>query len=150
MIEMLVTLTILIVMAMLSVSAYQTLVTNSRLSGEISGMMNGLKLARSEAIKRGVAVDFCPNAGGGACGSSWAAGWNVMIDPSGPQVQVGTPPGSGDSVTLVGANATYPQFNQSGYTFFTGAIELVSTSGTKRCIIFTAGSWSAQRDASCP
>ena len=149
MIEMLVTVSILIIMAMLGTASYQYLITSTRLNGEISGMLNGLKAARSEAIKRGQTVAFCPNAGGASCGANWTAGWNVMLNST--QLKVGDPLTHGDTLTNTGAG--YPQFTAAGYTFFTGTLSLHdanSTSSLYRCIVFNAGSWTAQRGASCP
>ena len=152
---MLVTISILIIMAMLGNASYQYLITSTRLNGEISGMLNGLKLARSEAIKRGQTIDFCPNGGSGsACGTSWASGWNVLLDSTSTQLQVGDPLTHGDTLTATTASVpAYPQFTAAGYTFFTGTLSLHdanSTSSLYRCIVFNAGSWTTQQGASCP
>ena len=150
-IEMLVTVSILIIMATLGTASYQYLITSTRLSGEISGMLNGLKAARSEAIKRGQAVAFCPNAGGASCGTNWAAGWNVMVNSAAMQLKVGDPLTHGDTLTNTGTG--YPQFTAAGYTFFTGTLTLHdanSTSSLYRCIVFNAGSWATQQGAACP
>ena len=154
MIEMLVTISILFIMTMLATASYSTLIANTRMNGEISGMLNGLKLARSEAIKRGQTVDFCPNGGAGtACGTSWATGWNVLIDSSSTQLQVGAPVTHGDTLTATTTSTpAYPQFNQAGYTFFTGKLLLADSTATvanNRCIIFSAGSWTTQQGAAC-
>ena len=151
MIELLVTISILIIMAALGTASYQYLITSTRLNGEISGMLNGIKLARSEAIKRGETVSFCPNGGGASCGASWSAGWNVMLNSSSAQLKVGDPLTHGDSLTNTGTG--YPQFTAAGYTFFTGTLSLHdsnSTPGLYRCIVFNAGSWTTQQGASCP
>ena len=151
-IEMLVTISILIIMAMLGTASYSTLITSTRLNGEISGMLNGLKTARSEAIKRGQTVDFCPNGGSGsACGTSWANGWNVLLDSTSTQLQVGAAVTHGDTLTNTGTG--YPKFTAAGYTFFTGTLSLHdanSTSSLYRCIVFNAGSWTTQQGATCP
>ncbi len=150
-IEMLVTISILIIMATLGTASYQYLITSTRINGEMSGMLNGLKLARSEAIKRGETVNFCPNSGGASCGSNWDAGWNVMVNSNSSQLKVGDPMTHGDTLTNTGTS--YPQFTAAGYTFFTGTLTLHDANSTPslyRCIVFNAGSWATQQGASCP
>lgn len=151
-IEMLVTVSILLVMAMIGTASYTSIVTSTRMQGEISGMLNGLKMARSEAIKRGQTVSFCPQGAGASCGASWAAGWNVLlVGPPAQQLQVGAPVTHGD--TLTSTAASYPQFTPAGYTFFSGTLTLhdaASTPGMYHCIVFNAGSWTTQQGAACP
>ena len=150
-IEMLVTISILIIMATLGTASYQYLIASTRINGEISGMLNGLKLARSEAIKRGETINFCPNGGGASCGSNWDAGWNVMVNSNSSQLKVGDPMSHGDTLTNTGTS--YPQFTAAGYTFFTGTLTLHDANSTPslyHCIVFNAGSWTTQQGASCP
>lgn len=150
-IEMLVTISILIIMATLGTASYQYLIASTRINGEMSGMLNGLKLARSEAIKRGETVNFCPNGGGASCGSNWDAGWNVMVNSNSSQLKVGDPMTHGDTLTNTGTS--YPQFTAAGYTFFTGTLTLHDANSTPslyHCIVFNAGSWTTQQGASCP
>ena len=152
MIEMLVTVSILAIMAVIGTASYTSIVTSTRMNGEISGMLNGLKLARSEAIKRGQTVDFCPNGGAGtACATSWARGWNVLLNSTSTQLQVGAAVTHGD--TLSSTVTGYPQFTAAGYTFYSGTLSLHdanSTSSLYRCIVFNAGSWTTQQGAACP
>ena len=149
-IEMLVTVSILAIMAVIGTASYTSIVTSTRMQGEISGMLNGLKMARSEAIKRGQTVDFCPNGGTGtACGTSWATGWNVLLNSTSTQLQVGAAVTHGDTLASTG----YPQFTAAGYTFYSGTLTLHdanSTTSLYRCIVFNAGSWTTQQGAACP
>ncbi|BAV33813.1 hypothetical protein SCL_1507 [Sulfuricaulis limicola] len=59
-----------------------SMVQDARMTAQINQMMGHLNLARSEAIKRGIAVTLCKTDDGAACarGSEWHAGWIIFVD----------------------------------------------------------------------
>lgn len=59
-----------------------SLVQDARLTTQINQMMGYLNLARSEAIKRGIAVTLCKTEDGAGCasGSEWHKGWIIFVD----------------------------------------------------------------------
>lgn len=59
-----------------------SLVQDTRMSTQINQMLGHLNLARSEAIKRGIAVTLCKTENGAGCatGSEWHKGWIIFVD----------------------------------------------------------------------
>src|SRR4051812_40350831 len=70
-IEMLITLTILGVLASLAVPSFRDLIQGTRVRGGASDLYGALVYSRSEAIKRNTNVTVTPAAGG------WANGWQI-------------------------------------------------------------------------
>jgi type IV fimbrial biogenesis protein FimT len=71
-IEMMVALAVLAVLVLVAAPSFSDLVTGSRVRTATSEVHTTLIFARSEAIKRAMAVDIVPAAGG------WSNGWQVM------------------------------------------------------------------------
>jgi type IV fimbrial biogenesis protein FimT len=80
--------TVLAVVAVLIAAAgpgYRNLIMNNRLVAQMNGFATTVNFARSEAIKRGIAVTLCKSADGASCGDSavmWEQGWIVFPDPN--------------------------------------------------------------------
>jgi type IV fimbrial biogenesis protein FimT len=151
-VEMIVTISVVAIMASIGAASYTSAMASTRMSGEINVLLGSLSLARSEAIKRGQSTSVCPQSGA-VCGTgtSWASGWYVMLNATTQPLQI--TPGVTHGDTLVSSLSTYPQFTPAGYTFFTGTLSLHdsnSTPGLYRCIVFNAGSWTTQQGSSCP
>jgi len=151
-IELIVTISVMAVVATMATATYTSVITGTRMSGEINELMNGLNLARSEAIKRGQIIDVCPlNGAVCATGTNWNSAWTILIDSTAQQLKVVPAVTHGDN--LSSTISTFPQMTPAGYTFFTGTLTLHdvnSTQGLYRCIVFNAGSWTTQRGAACP
>jgi len=82
-IELMVALAIVAILAAIAAPSFTTMISNNRLLSQAQDMTGGLKLARSEAIKRGTAVSLCPsNNAGDDCedSPSLKKGWIVFID----------------------------------------------------------------------
>lgn len=83
-IEMMTAIFILAILVGLAVPSFN----NASLSGKLTGFANDLvasaQLARSEAIKRNVAVTMCASDDGATCDDpdGWEAGW-IILGPSG-------------------------------------------------------------------
>ena len=152
-IELIVTISVMAIIATMATAAYTSVITSTRMSGEINELMNGLNLARSEAIKRGQPVDVCTLNGTAACArvTNWNSGWSVLIDSNSQQLKIVPAVTHGD--TLTSTVTTFPQITPAGYTFFTGTLTLHDANSTPnlyRCIVFNAGSWTTVRGATCP
>jgi len=89
-IEILVALLILAILAAIGMPSFNEMISNNRMLAETQTLTNGIRMARSEAIKRGSSVSICPSTNGTACtDSSFYDGWLVFIDPA-PAGTVGT------------------------------------------------------------
>jgi len=72
-IELVVTLTVLAILATVALPSYQNFVLTQRVRGASYDLMTSLVFARSEAIKRNASVSMTQAAGG------WAQGWTVSV-----------------------------------------------------------------------
>lgn len=74
-IELLVTLTVLGVLAGIAIPSFVDLIKTNRAEAERGTLINAISLARGEAIRRGGAVNLNP-----VSGSNWTAGWHIWVD----------------------------------------------------------------------
>ncbi len=88
-IELMVTLTVAAILLGVGVPSFRDLLGSRKVGAAANGFLAALRLARSEAIRRGRRVDLVP-AGGG---SDWREGWVVFVDENGDQK-----PGTGETV----------------------------------------------------
>lgn len=81
-IELFVALVIVAILIAIGMPSFNEMISNNRMLAEAQTLTNGLKMARSEAIKRGQAVTICPSTDGKACNtkSSFVQGWLIFID----------------------------------------------------------------------
>jgi type IV fimbrial biogenesis protein FimT len=79
-IELLVTIVILGLLAMVAVPSFNDAIVSSKLSSLANTYISSATIGRSEAIKRNVAVTLCPSTDGATCAGSnqWHQGWIVM------------------------------------------------------------------------
>jgi type IV fimbrial biogenesis protein FimT len=94
-IELMVTLTIVVILAGIAAPSFRDMIMNSRMSTQANDLLADLAVARSEASKRGVPVFVCASANGATCSSAtnWTTGWLVFADTIVNGVQDGgTPP----------------------------------------------------------
>ncbi len=152
-IELLITMTVAAIMLAIGVPSYQNITTSTRMSGEINSLLADMNFARSEAIKRGIAVNVCPTPVGAACSSTstnWASGWVIQDTAPTPNV-LRISPGvtHGDTLAgLAGGNMA-----PNGYTTLSGTVTLHNAANDpdqRRCIIFATGSWTTNKGAVCP
>lgn len=78
-IEFAVTLIVASIVLAIGIPSYQTIMANTRASALASDFRSGLVLARSEAVRRGQPVLFCPSTDGLECDGSWTDGWVVRV-----------------------------------------------------------------------
>jgi type IV fimbrial biogenesis protein FimT len=84
-IEMMTAIFILAVLVSLTIPSFREATLSSRLSGFANDIVASTQLARSEAIKRNVAVTLCASSDGETCNDpdGWEAGWIVLADEGG-------------------------------------------------------------------
>ena len=84
-IELLIIVAALAVVVLVAVPASSMLVERHRLKSASSDLVNGLNLARSEALRRASTVRVCPSSNGRFCRSDgdWTQGWLVYTDGNG-------------------------------------------------------------------
>lgn len=81
-IELMVTVSIVVILATLAAPSMSSFVTSMRLTSASNQLYGDLNLARSEAIKRNYRVLVCPSSNGTSCatGTNWAVGWILCVD----------------------------------------------------------------------
>lgn len=75
MIELLVTLALVSILLSTAVPSFMNLMKDNRLVAQINEFVATVNFARSEAIKRGLAVQVTSSSG-----TNWANGWQVWVD----------------------------------------------------------------------
>jgi prepilin-type N-terminal cleavage/methylation domain-containing protein len=80
-IELMVTVSILAILATIAVPNMRSFLDNSKLASAVSDMNSALAVARSEAMKRGTFVTLRTNGSGGA---SFGDGWTIFVDTNPP------------------------------------------------------------------
>jgi len=102
--ELLVTLAVAMIVAMMATGWLPGVVQESRMTTAVNRLVTALHLARSEAVKRGRRVVLCPSPNQNSCGSSrdWASGWLLFAsdndrerDADESVLQAGDPLGPG-------------------------------------------------------
>jgi len=127
--ELLVTLTLVAILAGLAVPSFSNTVARHRQRVEIDALFHALHVARKESIMRRRVVSICPSPDGSTCdpGHDWSAGWLMFanhdrdepprMDPGEPLLQS----------HRVGENVRITA-NRRGFTL--RATELRATNGT--------------------
>lgn len=78
-IELLVTLVVLGILTRLAVPSFAQAMLTSRLASYSNSFIGSAQYARSEALKRNVALTMCASSDGATCtsGATWAQGWII-------------------------------------------------------------------------
>jgi type IV fimbrial biogenesis protein FimT len=73
-IELMVTVAVMGILAMIAAPVMTGLINNSRINGQTEELVASLQLARAEAVRRNTRVTICPSADGSTCAAStsWA------------------------------------------------------------------------------
>lgn len=81
-VELVVTLTIIGIMAALAVPGLTKLMESNRMTALTNELIADISLARSEAIKRGAQIGICGSPASPSCagGATWNGGWLVFVD----------------------------------------------------------------------
>lgn len=116
-IELIVTLSIMAILATLAVPSFQGMIMNRKISSSAGSMLNGLQIARAEAVRRNAQVQFV--LGGG---SAWIVGCVTVTANCPANIQsgaVGDGPSDIVTVTATPTGATTVAFNSFGTTVST-------------------------------
>ena len=84
-IELIITMTVVGILAVIAVPSYQGLVESSRLTTATNDFMGDISFVRVEAMKRGAStqVGVCASSDGASCttgSTTWASGWIIFVD----------------------------------------------------------------------
>jgi type IV fimbrial biogenesis protein FimT len=87
-VELMVTLAVGAIILTIGVPALNSMMSSNRAAGNANDLVNALRLARSEAVKRGEGVTVCASdANNAVCsGADWQNGWLVFTDPDNDRV----------------------------------------------------------------
>jgi type IV fimbrial biogenesis protein FimT len=78
-IELMVTVSIAAILAMIAVPSYNEAMLGSKLNTLANNFVASAQLARSEAIKRNAPVTLCASSDGSTCSGAWKDGWVVLL-----------------------------------------------------------------------
>ena len=114
-IELMVVMVILAVLLTVALPGFSAISLSSRLKSYANELVASANLARSEAIKRNVAMRLCASSDGSSCAASggWDQGWIVM-DPNDVVVRHRQPLDTGYRLASSGGNTL--TFQPSGIT----------------------------------
>jgi type IV fimbrial biogenesis protein FimT len=98
-IELMVVIAIVAILAVLGLPSYAVWTQNSRIRNAAEGLLNGLQLARSEAVARNTQINFVANANSG-----WTFGCATVVANTCPAVIQTRSAGEGSTNTLVTVN----------------------------------------------
>lgn len=85
-VELLVTIVIASILTALAIPSFQSTISNSRLTASANELIGAFSYAKSEAVKRGVAVTVLRK---GGTANDWGAGWDVFVDADNDSVLAG-------------------------------------------------------------
>lgn len=107
-IEVAIALALIAVLASLAVPAFQTWVHNAQIRNAAEGIVNGLQLARAEALRRNTPVELRMGTG---------SGWTILAVASGEEIQSRSAEegSSGASVAILPVDADRVTFNGMGW-----------------------------------
>ncbi len=79
-VELMVTLAVASILVGIATPSFQTMISNSRLTGATNELIGALSFARSEAVKRGIQVTILRKDSNSAV---WESGWDIFVDADG-------------------------------------------------------------------
>lgn len=81
-VELMVTISIVAILAVVAVPAFSDMVKNNRMVSVRNNLLNAIQYARSEAVSRNRSVSICPSTDQLTCAATndWATGWIVFED----------------------------------------------------------------------
>lgn len=138
--ELIVTMSIVAILTVIAVPAFQSLVANQKVSVSSSELISTLARARSEAIKRNAEVTIAP------ASTSWESGWRILDSASATLVNY--PAVSG--VTIVGPGNVIYQSTGRIKNVTSPTFDVSSTNGTGRaCVQVDLSGLPSRKTSSC-
>lgn len=108
-IELMITIAIAAILAMIAVPSFNDALLGSKLNSQANNFVASAHLARSEAIKRNAAVTLCASSNGSSCTGAWKDGWVILAGGSAIYTQAALPSGF-----LLSGNVTSITFQPTG------------------------------------
>lgn len=102
-IELMIVVALVAILAAVGVPSFREFIQNNRLATQANTFLTGLKLARSEAVKRGVNVVVCASNDQVQCAGTWNNGWILFVDGNGDNARATT-----ETLIRVGAGTASP------------------------------------------
>jgi len=115
-VELIVVVALAVILVTLAAPSFQGLIQNTRASSRANEFISAVSLARSEAVKRGTAVELCASADAASCSnvdSDWTTSWIVQEEDSGNPIRAWSDMASGMQLNEA-SNATSVTFNSRG------------------------------------
>lgn len=112
-IELMIVVALVAILAAVGVPSFREFIQNNRLATQANTFLTALKLARSEAVKRGVNVVVCASNDQTQCAGTWNNGWILFVDGNGDNDRA-TTPGTTETLIRVGAGTIVPLTLTSG------------------------------------
>jgi type IV fimbrial biogenesis protein FimT len=111
--ELLVTITIIGILAAIAAPSMSSFLLRNQIISQINELAGDINFARSEAVKRGIPVAICASNDQTNCNSTnWVTGWLVWADTNGDKVL-----DAGESIVRArGTLADQPTLSASGFT----------------------------------
>lgn len=113
-VELLVTMSILVIMLTMGVSGMTTVVKRNTRATEVNTMIGHLNYARAQAVMRATPVRVCPvdltDLAAGCSGSAWVDGYAVIVEDDGEVLRVEA---GSDSITMTANRASF-RFRDDG------------------------------------
>lgn len=126
-IELMVTVSLLAILASLATPSFRELVAAQRLRTAAFSLLSDLTLARSEAVKRGASVALTP------VSDAWTGGWRVKLVGADDVLSEQKPVGTGVIFSTLSTDVT---FNRYGRSTASSSVkfQLTSAGAKYRCI----------------
>lgn len=103
--ELMTAIAVMAVLLSVGVPSFVQIIRNNRITAQTNELVSALNIARSESVKRGLAVSVCSSTNGTSCAGSatWGTGWIVFTDGNGAAgvVNPAVPVETGDQVLQV-------------------------------------------------
>ncbi len=127
-IELLVVVAVIVILLAIAVPSFTSFISNYRATAAVNDLLQGITLARGEALKRGRRVVMLPNdtSHNPSVNGSWSNGWTVFIDLNSNQTLESTDTlifKHGDlpsSMTVAPAGSSSTPFGGANYVSFDG------------------------------
>ena len=156
-IELMITVALIAVIAGIGIPSFRDVIAKNRVVSSINEFHQGLRLARSEAVKRNDTIVFCASSDQATCSGTWGNGWLIYHDADGDNtvdanevVRVGDAVSGGFSLTFTGnttsisflarglvsdgVNGTFKLCDSEGVAQRARGIVLLATGSTRRSI----------------
>ena len=125
--ELMIVVLLLVIVTAISLPSFKQQIDQGKAAAAADDVLNALRAARSEAIKRGGFITLCASDDGSSCSNDWTKGYILVVDQAANEsaaVQVGgvllkggaeKPPASFDfKLRATTTDVSYVRFNNMG------------------------------------